>query len=256
MVGTKPSDSEPAALPAVPAHVAFIMDGNGRWAQARHLPRVEGHRAGAKTVRMVVEESRRLGIRYITLFAFSSENWGRPEGEVSALMKLFAHYLESELDLLLKNGIRLRAIGDLERLPPAVRESLRRNEERTKSEVGMDLILAVSYGSRQEITQAVRTIASRVKDGELEVEDITPETVRGALYAPDVPDPELLIRTSLENRISNFLLWQLAYSEIVVSPLYWPEFSKEEFARCLSDFSKRSRRFGLTKEQIEERKAS
>jgi len=247
---------EPPNPKVIPAHVALIMDGNGRWAQARHLPRVEGHRAGAKTVRMIVEESRRIGIRYVTLFAFSSENWGRPEGEVSALMKLFAQYLDSELDLLLRNGIRLRAIGDLNRLPPAVRESLERNQERTKAERGMDLILAVSYGSRQEIAEAVKTIASKVLSGELKVDDICPKTIAESLYAPDVPDPDLLIRTSRENRISNFLLWQLAYSEIVVSPLYWPEFSKEEFGRCLDEYASRDRRFGLTKEQRLERKAS
>lgn len=232
-----------------PTHVAIIMDGNGRWAKRRMLPRVEGHRAGAKTVRMVCEESRRLGIRYLTLYAFSSENWQRPKDEVSALMKLFTQYLESELETLLKNDIRLRSIGDREKLPSGVRELLELNEERTKNAKGMDLILALSYGGRDEIVHAVRSIASEVERGEIEPKEITASDVTRSLYAPEVPDPDLLIRTSNENRISNFLLWQLAYSEIVVSPVLWPDFSKEEYLRCLDEFAKRERRFGLTDEQ-------
>lgn len=233
-----------------PRHLAIIMDGNGRWAKQRGLPRVEGHRAGAKTVRMVVEESRRLGIRHLTLFAFSTENWNRPEAEVSALMRLFVQYLESEFELLCENGIRLRAMGDLEKLPVAVREMLARTEERTAGNGEMDLILAVSYGGRDELVHAVRRIVREVSAGRLHPDGLSVDDVAKGLYLPDVPDPDLLIRTSDESRISNFMLWQLAYAEIVVSPVFWPEFSREEFQRCLDVFAGRNRRFGLTTEQI------
>ncbi len=248
---SKHSPASTAAPKVLPKHVAIIMDGNGRWARKRFLPRIEGHRNGAKSVRMVVEESRRLGIRYLTLFTFSTENWRRPEQEVGGLMHLFVQHLESELDLLLKNGVRLRAMGDLSRLPESVRSLLERNEERTKDLDGMDLILAVSYGGREEIVRAARKLASEARAGTLDPDTITEETFSGGMYLADVPDPDLLIRTSDENRISNFLLWQLAYSEIVVSPLFWPEFSKEEFMRCLHDYAGRNRRFGLTQEQLE-----
>ncbi len=241
--------SRPPELKVVPRHVAIIMDGNGRWAKKRFLPRLEGHRNGAKTVRMIVEESRRLGIRYLTLFAFSTENWRRPEEEVGGLMTLFVQHLEAELDLLLRNGIRLRAMGNLARLPAPVRDLLKRNEERTKDLDGMDLILAVSYGGRDELVQAVRSLGKDIQAGRIDPESITEETVAQRLYLPDVPDPDLLIRTSDETRISNFLLWQVAYSEIVVSPLLWPEFSRDEFYRCLHVFAGRNRRFGLTQEQ-------
>ena len=238
------------ALKVVPRHIAIIMDGNGRWAKRRFLPRIEGHRNGAKSVRAVVEECRRLGVRYLTLFAFSTENWRRPQEEVGGLMGLFVQYLEGELELLLKHDIRLRAMGDLARLPQAVREILERNEQRTKDLTGMELILAVSYGGRDELVQAVKKIGREIKAGEINPEDITEESFSKALYLPDVPDPDLLIRTSDETRISNFLLWQLAYSEIVVSPVLWPDFSRDEFHRCLNVFAGRNRRFGLTQEQI------
>lgn len=241
---------EEVLAPHIPRHVAVIMDGNGRWAKKRFLPRVEGHRAGAKTVRMIVEESRKLGVRYLTLFAFSTENWQRPNDEVSSLMKLFAQYLDSELELMLKNDIRLRAIGDLKRLPTIVQDLLMRNAERTVNNKSMDLVLAVSYGGREELLNAVRSIATDVKSGKLEPADIDHAALVDRLYAPDLPDPDLLIRTSDESRISNFLLWQLAYSEIVVSPLLWPEFSKDEYHRCLKEFAGRTRRFGLTDEQV------
>jgi undecaprenyl diphosphate synthase len=237
-------------VPAVlPRHLAIIMDGNGRWAKKRFLPRIEGHRNGAKTVRMVVEEARRLGIRHLTLFAFSTENWRRPDEEVGGLMHLFVQHLESELGLLLKNDIRLRAMGNLSRLPAAVRDLLARNEERTKDLTGMDLILAVSYGGRDELVQGFRKLGKAIQEGDLDPESITEEIVSRSLYLPDLPDPDLLIRTSDETRISNFLLWQLAYSEIVVSPQLWPDFSRDEFYRCLHVFAGRNRRFGLTQEQ-------
>ena len=247
----EPVESSPIlALKVVPRHIAIIMDGNGRWAKRRFLPRIEGPRNGAKSVRAVVEECRRLGVRYLTLFAFSTENWRRPQEEVGGLMGLFVQYLEGELELLLKHDIRLRAMGDLARLPQAVREILERNEQRTKDLTGMELILAVSYGGRDELVQAVKKIGRGIKAGEINPEDITEESFSKALYLPDVPDPDLLIRTSDETRISNFLLWQLAYSEIVVSPVLWPDFSRDEFHRCLNVFAGRNRRFGLTQEQI------
>lgn len=240
-----------AALKVIPKHIAIIMDGNGRWAKKRFLPRVEGHRNGAKSVRSTVEEARRLGVRYLTLFAFSTENWHRPTDEVGGLMQLFVRHLESELDVLLKNGVRLRAMGDVARLPQAVRELLQRNEEKTKHLDGMDLILAVSYGGRDEVVQAMKKIGRAIKAGEVDPESITEDMVSRSLYLPDVPDPELLIRTSDETRISNFLLWQLAYAEIVVTPVLWPDFTTDEFHRCLHVFAGRNRRFGRTQEQID-----
>jgi len=234
----------------LPVHLAIIMDGNGRWAGKRLLPRIEGHRAGAKTVRRVVEECRRLGIRYLTLFTFSTENWNRPRDEVNSLMKLFQHFLASELDNLKKNGVRLRAMGDVERLPAAVLKALKEGEEATSETFQMELILAVSYGGRQEIVSATRKIAAQVANGEISTEDINEEALRANLYLPDVPDPDLLIRTSHENRISNFMLWQLAYSEIVVTPALWPDFSLDELHSCLQEYSLRQRRFGLTEEQL------
>jgi len=226
------------------------MDGNGRWARRRLLPRVEGHRAGAKSVRMVVEECRRLGIRHLTLFAFSTENWQRPRDEVSSLMRLFIQYLESEIDLLLRHDVRLRAMGALDRLPGEVRELLERAEERTKHLSGMDLILAVSYGGRDELVRAVRAIAMEVQKGLLTPEAVSESSIAQHLYLPEVPEPDLLIRTSDEHRISNFMLWQLAYTEIVVSPVLWPDFTRAELQRCLDVFASRERRFGLTEEQL------
>lgn len=234
----------------IPRHIAFIMDGNGRWARERSLPRVEGHRAGAKTVRMVVEECRRLGVQYVTLYAFSSENWKRPEQEVGALMGLFHRYLNSELDRLCESGIRLRAIGDRSKLPSYVLESLDRAEERSRDHSGMQLILAVSYGGRDEIVAATRHIAQQVARGELLPEAIDERVVSGSLYTHDIPDPDLLIRTSNEYRLSNFLLWQLAYAEIVVTDALWPAFSAEHLRACIAAFQNRERRFGLTSEQL------
>lgn len=234
----------------VPRHVAIIMDGNGRWARSRFLPRVEGHRNGAKTVRMVVEECRRLGVEYLTLFAFSTENWQRPAEEVNSLMFLFMQYLASEADKLAENGIRLRACGDLSKLSPKVRDALQAAERRTAEGTSMELILAISYGGREELVHAARAIAEKVQQGALNPSEITADVMRQHLYLPHVPDPDLLIRTSDENRISNFLLWQLAYAEIVVTPVLWPAFNEEEFYRCLREFSGRKRRFGLTEEQV------
>lgn len=235
---------------SVPAHIAIIMDGNGRWAQANDQNRVEGHRAGARTVRLVVEEARRLGVRYLTLFAFSSENWRRPRTEIAALMFLFRKYLRSEVGTLVKNGIRLRVIGRRSTLPVMVIRAVEEVEHATANQTGMELILAISYGGRDEIVDAARSIASRVMQGEIDPNEITQELFAGHLYAADVPDPDMLIRTSDELRISNFLLWQLAYAELIVSSYRWPEFSREEFHRCIAEYLRRERRFGQTSEQV------
>jgi undecaprenyl diphosphate synthase len=234
---------------SVPQHVAIIMDGNGRWAARKHLPRVEGHRQGTKTVREIVKEARKQGIKYLTLYVFSSENWGRPGEEVSALMGLFERYLQSELNLMLDNGIRLRAMGQLERLPERVRKILADTEQKTAHYSEMQLILAVSYGSRQELVDAVQSIARKVKLGEIQPEDISEASISNHLLLPDVPDPDLMIRTSGEMRISNFMLWQLAYTEIIISSSFWPDFSPAEFRECLEEYARRERRFGLTSQQ-------
>lgn len=235
----------------VPRHVAVIMDGNGRWAQSRGLMRVEGHRAGVKRVRPLVEECVRKGVRYLTVFCFSTENWKRPELEVSALMKLFSYYLDAEVESLKENGVRLRAIGDRSKLPVAVQKALADAEAKTAECNRLDFILALSYGGREEILTATRKLAQDVKLGKLNPESIDETLFSSALYAADVPDVDLLIRTSDEHRISNFLLWQSAYAEIVFTSVLWPDFSIEEFNKCLDEFAGRVRRFGLTDEQIE-----
>lgn len=233
-----------------PKHVAVIMDGNGRWAKQRLFERIEGHRQGAKTVRMLVEECRKKGIRYLTLYSFSTENWSRPAAEVSGLMALFERYLKSEVAELKKNGVRLRAIGELNRLPPAVQTALNAAMESTAGCSSLDLILAISYGGRSEIVSATRKLLEDFRDNKIALDQVDERALSARLYAPDVPDPELMIRTSGELRISNFLLWQLAYSELVVSPVLWPDFSAEEFDRCLVEFAGRGRRFGKTGDQI------
>lgn len=243
--------AEPAAPSgALPRHVAIIMDGNGRWARQRSLARIEGHKEGAKAVRAAVECARKRGVRYLTLFSFSTENWGRSADEVSGLMSLFRLYLDSELPTLLENGIRLRAIGDLERLPFAVRSALHRNIERTRTNTDLDLVLAVSYGGREEILAAARALAREAAKGTLSPDEITAERFAASLWSADIPDPDLLIRTSGEMRISNFLLWQLAYAEMVVTQELWPDFKEETFERCLAEYAQRERRFGLSSEQL------
>lgn len=236
----------------LPRHVAVIMDGNGRWAKKRLFERLEGHRQGAKIVRMLVEECRKKGIRYLTLYSFSTENWSRPPSEVGGLMMLFERYLKSEVAELKKNGVRLRAIGQLERLPSEVKSALENATNETAGCDKLDLILAISYGGRTEIVEAAKKIAVDVAAGNLTPDQVDERALSSRLYCPDVPDPELMIRTSGEMRISNFLLWQIAYSELVVSPLLWPDFSAEEFDRCLNEFAARGRRFGKTGEQIAE----
>jgi undecaprenyl diphosphate synthase len=235
----------------LPRHVAIIMDGNGRWAEQRGLSRIYGHRVGKDSVRAVVEQSRELGIQYLSLFAFSTENWNRPPREVDGLMTLLRKYLASELGKMMRHGIRLVAVGSLRRLPPAVREALRASIAATRHNTGMTVILAVSYGGREDIVQAARAIARRVKRGELSPEQVTEHTVAEHLATRGVPDPDLLIRTSGEQRISNFFLWQLAYTEIFVTDTLWPDFREREYVEALAYFQQRQRRFGRTGAQLE-----
>ncbi len=230
----------------LPRHVAMIMDGNGRWARKRMLNRIRGHEKGADTVRTVVRTSRELGIPYLTLYAFSTENWERPETEIAALMTLLKRFLESEQQEMLENGIRLNAIGQIDHLPADVRSTLEKAMTTTQHNTGMILNLALSYGGRAEIVRAVRGIVSKVQKNELDPEQITDDFIGDHLYTRGMPDPDLLIRTGGEMRVSNFLLWQIAYTEIFVTSTLWPDFSKEEYIAILRDFQKRERRFGKT----------
>jgi len=233
----------------LPRHVAVIMDGNGRWAQQRGLTRLHGHRVGKESVRAVIEAGKRLGLEYLTLFAFSSENWQRPPREVDGLMNLLRRYLESELGKMMKHQIRLLAVGDLSRLPPPVRQALRSTIARTRDNTGMTVILAVSYGGRDDILRATRAIARQVARGEMDPQTIDADTVAAHLGTAGIPDPDLLIRTSGEMRISNFFLWQLAYTELYVTDTMWPDFREREFLQALAFFQQRHRRFGRTAEQ-------
>jgi undecaprenyl diphosphate synthase len=239
---------DPARLPR---HVAVIMDGNGRWAERRGLPRVEGHRAGADSVRAVVEATRELSIPWLTLYAFSEENWQRPKGEVRALMDLLIDYLRSEQDNMLDKGIRLITLGETERLPRPVRRELAACQEATAGGRDMAVCLALSYAGRTEIVKAARTLAEDCRRGRLKPRQIDPDLFAKRLYTADVPDPDLLIRTSGEMRISNFLLWQLAYAEFYFTPTLWPDFRKTEFLIALDEYQGRQRRFGLTAAQIQ-----
>ena len=224
----------------LPRHVAIIMDGNGRWAATRHLPRVEGHRAGTEAVRSSVETSARLGISVLTLYAFSVENWKRPDSEIAALMGLLKHYLRRELKLLLKNNIRFRVIGQRERLSPDVRDELAATEERTAGNTGMIFNIALSYGGRAEIVDAARRA---IREG-VDPESLDESTFGSLLYTAGQPDPDLLIRTSGEMRVSNFLLWQIAYAEIWVTDALWPDFRASHLLEAIIDYQKRDRRYG------------
>jgi len=230
----------------LPRHVAIIMDGNGRWARKRMLNRIRGHEKGADTVRAVVRATREFGIPYLTLYAFSTENWQRPDTEIAALMTLLKRFLKSEQPEMLENGIRLNTIGQVERLPADVRETLEAVKAATAHQTEMVLNLALSYGGRAEILWAVRGIAEKVKSGALDPDAVTEDLLAQHLYTREMPDPDLLIRTSGEMRISNFLLWQIAYTELFVTPTLWPDFSKAEYMAILEDFQKRERRFGKT----------
>ena len=234
----------------LPQHLAVIMDGNGRWAARQSLDRVAGHQKGAESVRSIVRTSREIGIPYLTLFAFSSENWSRPKVEVEALMMLLKNYLESELQEMMDNNIRLLGIGDLARLPKEVLATLHETMKKTSHATGMTLTLALSYGGRDDILQAIRRIMAHCQDGNLAPKDIDENLFSKYLWTANLPDPDLLIRTSGEMRISNFFLWQLAYTEIYVTSTLWPDFDKEEFIQALLSYQNRERRFGLTSDQV------
>jgi undecaprenyl diphosphate synthase len=233
------------ALATVPAHVAIIMDGNGRWARQRHLPRVEGHRNGVESVRAVVRAAGEVGVKHLTLYAFSVENWNRPKDEVDTLMKYLARFLKNEIGELNKSNVRLDAIGQIYRLPEFVQEQLKKTRAALARNNGLTLILALSYGGRTEIVEAVRGIGQKIKDGQIDPAEINEQLISEHLYTRPYPDPDLLIRTSGEMRISNFLLWQISYAELVVTPTLWPDFRKPEFFAALEEYTRRHRRFGL-----------
>jgi undecaprenyl diphosphate synthase len=232
----------------IPAHVAIIMDGNGRWAKLRGHERSYGHQAGAETVHIIAEEAARLGVQFLTLYTFSTENWNRPSNEVAALMSLLFESIEEET--FMKNNIRFQIVGDIEKLPLNVQERLQQCIEHTSQNSGMTLVLALSYSSHWELTQATRKIAALVAQGKLAIEDIEADTISAHLATNFMPNPDLLIRTGGELRLSNYLLWQSAYSELYFCDTFWPDFREEEFCKAICDFQQRERRFGKTSEQV------
>ena len=229
---------------ALPTHIAIIMDGNGRWAKERHLPRVEGHRNGVESVRATVRACGEIGVKYLTLYAFSVENWNRPKDEVDTLMKYLARYLKNEIGELNRNNVKLEVIGQIYRLPEFVQEQLKKTQAALAKNNGLTLILALSYGGRTEIVETVRAIAEKVKQGKLEPAEINEQVIAQHLYTRHMPDPDLLIRTSGEMRVSNFLLWQISYSELVVTPTLWPDFRKPQLFAAIEEYARRHRRFG------------
>ena len=245
-MNSSPTSSSPVDLDTtnLPAHIAIIMDGNGRWAKKRLLNRINGHEKGSDTVRTMVRTCREIGISYLTLYAFSTENWQRPKTEVDALMTLLRKFLHSEQKEMIERDIRLRVIGQIDRLPAKVQEALHTTMAATKDNTSMTLILALSYGGRAEITRMVQEVGQKIKHGEIDLNAINDDLIADHLYTRDIPDPDLLIRTSGEMRISNFLLWQIAYSEIFVTPTLWPDFSRDELLEILKDYQNRERRFG------------
>lgn len=234
----------------IPAHVAIIMDGNGRWAQSHGMERSAGHVEGVNTVRRITEIASEIGVKYLTLYTFSTENWNRPEEEVNLLMHLIVTAIERETPDLIRNNVRLTMIGDISRLPDFAAERLQRCFSETSHCTGLNLILALSYSARWEITQAVKNIAKEVAEGTLAVGDITDDIVSSHMTTAGKPDPDLLIRTGGDFRISNFLLWQLSYAEIIITNQYWPDFTKQDFVDCVASFQGRQRRYGLTAEQL------
>lgn len=234
----------------LPRHIAIIMDGNGRWAKKQGLARMFGHRQGVETVHNITVAATRLGVEYLTLYTFSTENWNRPKEEVDALMTLLVDTIAKETPTLMENNVRLQTIGDIDRLPESARRKFLGCIEQTSHNTGLTMVLALSYSSRWEITEAVRKAVRRAQDGELRAEDVNEQLVSSLMTTDQMPDPDLLIRTSGEYRISNFLLWQLAYSELYFSDCLWPEFTEEEFYKAIVDYQKRERRFGKTSEQI------
>ncbi|MFA7256419.1 MAG: isoprenyl transferase [Kiritimatiellales bacterium] len=237
-------ENHKSSIANVPQHVAIIMDGNGRWAKQRGLPRLKGHEAGAQSVLAVLKAAKKAGVKFLTLYAFSTENWVRPKDEVEGLMKLLGFFIEKHSREFLKNKIRLRVMGQIDRLPTDLRKKLEKLMEQSAKDYEYTLIVALSYGGRLEIAEAAKAIARKVAKGELDPETVNETTVAQHLYLPDVPDPELMIRTSGELRLSNFLLWQLSYAELVVTDVFWPDFREEQFFQALENFNQRGRRYG------------
>jgi len=231
-------------LKNVPEHVAFIMDGNGRWAKKRGMPRLYGHNAGTETLKKIVKESKRLGIKYITFYAFSTENWKRPEDEVSGLMQILVKFIQSEIDEINANNVKIVILGDLEMLPKAAKDAVDYALKRTEHNDGLYFNIALNYGGRDEIVGAVKQIIRKVKAGELDEAAIDEACISDHLYTKNMPDPDVMIRTSGEKRLSNFLLWQLAYSEFVFLDLFWPDFTEEVYRKALEEYDQRHRRFG------------
>ena len=239
-----PDAETPQSAPTAPRHVAIIMDGNGRWASARGLPRAEGHRRGVEALRRTIRAAGEIGIQVITIFSFSSENWSRPAAEIGELMGLLRRFIRNDLAELHKSNVRVRIIGERDGLDPDIGRLLVEAEELTRANDGLTLVVAFNYGARQEIARAARRIAEQVASGALKPADVTVETIGGFLDAPDLPDPDLIIRTSGEQRLSNFLLWQSAYSELVFVPTYWPDFDRAALEAAIAEYRQRERRFG------------
>ena len=233
----------------IPQHIAIIMDGNGRWATERGKPRSYGHQAGVETVRRITSECTRLGVKYLTLYTFSTENWNRPETEIAALMGLVLSSLEDEI--FMKNNVRFKVIGDIKRLPIEVQHKLQETIDHTANNTAMTMVVALSYSSRWEITKAMKDIAKKAVDGQLSIDDITEDTVSQSLTTASIPDPDLLIRTGGELRISNYLLWQIAYSELYFCDTFWPDFNEADLHKAIADYQHRQRRFGKTGKQVE-----
>lgn len=228
----------------IPKHIAIIMDGNGRWAKAKNLPRQFGHKAGVETIRKIIKEGDRLGVNYMTFYAFSTENWKRPIEEVSALMKLLVQYLRQEIDELDENNVKIKVLGDISRLPEECITEINRSVERTSKNTGIVMSFALNYGGRDEIKRAVRRIAEDVLEEKIKIEDINEESIESYLYTAGMPDPDIIIRPSGEQRLSNFLLWQCAYSEFWYSNINWPDFSEKDLQKAIYDYQNRDRRFG------------
>ena len=228
----------------IPKHVAIIMDGNGRWATKRHLPRSAGHRAGVESLREIINASIEIGVEYLTVYSLSSENWKRPESEIKFLMKLFLATIKNELRLLMEYGVRLRLIGDRKSLPPEVVKAYEEAEKKTSENTKLNFNIALNYGSRQEILDAFKALGEKINSGELDIEDIGIKDLSDNLYTKDIPDPDFLIRTSGEHRISNFLLWQISYSELYFTKVLWPDFKRKHFIKAIDEYQKRNRRFG------------
>jgi undecaprenyl diphosphate synthase len=234
----------PQAIANMPQHVAVIMDGNGRWAKQRGLPRVEGHRNGVESVRAIVRSAGEVGVKYLTLYAFSVENWNRPKDEVDTLMKYLARFLKNEIGELNRNNVKLDAVGQIWRLPEAVQQQLEKTKAALSKNTGLTLVLALSYGARTEIIEAVRELAAKARSGTIDPAEINERVFSEHLYTRHYPDPDLLIRTSGEMRVSNFLLWQISYAEFVVTPVLWPDFRKAQLYEALEEYARRHRRFG------------